>query len=867
MKKITLTLLTLCMVYSISLFAQAPEAFKYQAVLRNADGELIAGQDVSLRISVLHLTPSGETVYSEEHAATTNDYGIVSLTIGEGDPLSGDFSLIPWNEGDKFLKIEIFEQATSSYAQLGTFQLLSVPYALFASSASKLGEHVEYSSSLDTLFVVKDHNGNPVFVVYPEGAEVITSNETKGRLGGFAVSGRTSTRGENSEYLVVTPDSTRIYVNEPLQKGQLGGFAVSGRTSTKGLVNDYLFVTGDSTRVYVNEDESKGRLGGFAVSGRTSTKGLLNDYLQVSRDSTRIYIPESTIKGRLGGFAVSGRTSNKGLINDYFNISGTTTAEQIIDESRVIWYPEKSAFLAGELNIPSPDSVGEFSMALGYRNNAIGKWSQAMGYQSIARGPYSTAIGYETIADTNSFAFGRGTKALGFNSFAFGTVGLDSLGTPTSNYTIASGDYSFAFGLGSEALGTGAFVLGTNCMAIGDFSTAAGFQTEAFGFGSTAMGGNNIAGGPYSLAFGSDNQAQGFASVAFGLGNIAEGLQSFVTGKSNTASGVSSVALGISNNVIGDGAFAAGTLNTASETNAIAFGYNNTSSGSNSFTAGLANESIGNSAASFGSENMNAGDLSLVIGFGNQITPDGDAAFAAGFNNEASGQGSIAAGEANKASGKYSVALGYNNESPAYGSFVIGRLNQSRTANSNEEWTGEDPLFVVGNGTGGAPIPYNDAFVIYQNGNAEIDGNFYPVENNLYDLGSSGNRWRDIYTDGAVTTSDSRLKTNILNISYGLATVMKLKPVSFLWKEKTEEGIRLGLIAQEVKPVINEIVVVGDDENQTLGIRYTELIPVLIKSIQEQQEIIDKQTKKNNELKAQLEKITQRLTELEEKVK
>jgi hypothetical protein len=293
MKKITLTLLTLCMVYSISLFAQAPEAFKYQAVLRNADGELIAGQDVSLRISVLHLSPSGETVYSEEHAAATNDYGIVSLTIGEGDPLSGDFSLIPWNEGDKFLKIEIFEQATSSYAQLGTFQLLSVPYALFASSASKLGEHVEYSSSLDTLFVVKDHNGNPVFVVYPEGAEVITSNEAKGRLGGFAVSGRTSTRGENSEYLVVTPDSTRIYVNEPLQKGRLGGFAVSGRTSTKGLVNDYLFVTGDSTRVYVNEDESKGRLGGFAVSGRTSTKGLLNDYLQVSRDSTRVYISES----------------------------------------------------------------------------------------------------------------------------------------------------------------------------------------------------------------------------------------------------------------------------------------------------------------------------------------------------------------------------------------------------------------------------------------------------------------------------------------------------------------------------------------------------------------------------------------------
>ena len=867
MKKLALIFLAITCLVS-SLFAQAPEAFKYQAVIKNTDGEIISGQEVSIKISILNENPTGDVVYSEEHSVTTNNIGMVSLIIGEGSLLTGDFSQIPWNEGDKFLKIEIDDSGGSSYAELGTFQLLSVPYALFASSASKLGNNVEYSASPDTLFVVKDHEGNAVFVVYPDGAEVITNNNLKGRLGGFAVSGRTSTKGENSEYLVVTPDSTRIYVNEPLQKGRLGGFAVSGRTSTKGLVNDYFYVTGDSTRIYVNEDESKGRLGGFAVSGRTSTKGLYYDYLQVTKDSTRVYISESETKGRLGGFAVSGRTSNKeGLLNDYFNISGTKTAEQILNESRVMWYPEKSAFLAGELNIPSSDSVGEFSMALGYRNNAIGKWSQAMGYQSIARGPYSTAIGYETIADTNSFAFGRGTKALGFNSFAFGTVGLDSLGTPTSNYTTATGDYSFAFGLGSEAIGTGAFVLGTNCSALGDFSTAAGFQTEALGFGSTAMGGKNTAGGPYSLAFGSDNQAMGFASVAFGLGNTAEGLQSFVAGRGNTATGVSAVALGISNNVTGDGAFAAGNLNIASKTNAIAFGNNNTSSGSNSFTAGSGNESIGNTAVSFGSGNINAGDVSLVIGSGNEITSNGDAAFAAGFNTTASGQGAIVSGNTTTASGYYSAAFGYNNVAPAYGSFVIGRWNASRTANSSSSWNGNDPVFVVGNGTGGAPYPYNDAFVIYQNGNAEIDGNFYPVQNEVYDLGTPGNRWRSIYANDVVKTSDARLKTNIRDISYGLATVLQLRPVNFLWKNDPDKGVSLGLIAQEVQPFINEVVNVGDDENQTLGIRYSELIPVLIKSIQEQQEIIDEQIEKNKELKIQLEDITQRLIELEEKVK
>ncbi|HSH52975.1 MAG TPA: hypothetical protein VK982_14710, partial [Bacteroidales bacterium] len=232
MKKLALIFLTITCLVS-SLFAQAPEAFKYQAVLRNADGELIAGQDVLLKVSILDMAPDGGALYSEEHSAITNPYGVVSLTIGEGTILSGNFTTIPWNEGDKFLKIEIDDSGGSSYSELGTFQLLSVPYALFANSASKLGNNVEYSASPDTLFVVKDHEGNAVFVVYPDGAEVITNNNLKGRLGGFAVSGRTSTKGINSEYLIVTPDSTRIYVNENVSKSRLGGFAVSGRTSTK----------------------------------------------------------------------------------------------------------------------------------------------------------------------------------------------------------------------------------------------------------------------------------------------------------------------------------------------------------------------------------------------------------------------------------------------------------------------------------------------------------------------------------------------------------------------------------------------------------------------------------------------------------
>ncbi|MBK7010775.1 MAG: tail fiber domain-containing protein [Saprospiraceae bacterium] len=94
-------------------------------------------------------------------------------------------------------------------------------------------------------------------------------------------------------------------------------------------------------------------------------------------------------------------------------------------------------------------------------------------------------------------------------------------------------------------------------------------------------------------------------------------------------------------------------------------------------------------------------------------------------------------------------------------------------------------------------------------------------------------------------------KTNIKNIKYGLNDVMKLRPVSFEWIKNREAGTKLGLIAQELKEVVSEVVVLGDgkllsDNNETTnseegryGVFYSDLIPVLIKAIQEQQEMIN----------------------------
>ena len=102
--------------------------------------------------------------------------------------------------------------------------------------------------------------GHVVFAVFPGGAAVYVNEGAKGTVGGFAVSGRTpSSKGVVDNYLVITPDSARIYINDTVSaKGSVGGFAVSGRTpSSKGVSNTIFLATVDSTRIYFDETSSK----------------------------------------------------------------------------------------------------------------------------------------------------------------------------------------------------------------------------------------------------------------------------------------------------------------------------------------------------------------------------------------------------------------------------------------------------------------------------------------------------------------------------------------------------------------------------------------------------------------------------------
>jgi hypothetical protein len=130
-----------------------------------------------------------------------------------------------------------------------------------------------------------------------------------------------------------------------------------------------------------------------------------------------------------------------------------------------------------------------------------------------------------------------------------------------------------------------------------------------------------------------------------------------------------------------------------------------------------------------------------------------------------------------------------------------------------------------------------------------VDNHFVPNLSSNYDLGTTSFRWRTIYTNNVVNVSDFRLKKDILPLTYGLTDILKLRPVSYVLKDDKENEVKLGLIAQEVRKIVPEVVSENPTGEKFLGMNYTELIPVLIKAIQEQQKTIDELKSKLTEVK------------------
>ncbi|MBK6930799.1 MAG: hypothetical protein IPH12_07930 [Saprospirales bacterium] len=117
-----------------------PQGFNYQCIVRDNSGATLNNQTVTLLFTVRSGAPNGPVAYSEKQTTSTNEYGLINLIIGQGAPLQGAFNSISWGNGAKFLTVSV-ETSPNVFDELGSSQLMSVPYALYAQNTANSGDN------------------------------------------------------------------------------------------------------------------------------------------------------------------------------------------------------------------------------------------------------------------------------------------------------------------------------------------------------------------------------------------------------------------------------------------------------------------------------------------------------------------------------------------------------------------------------------------------------------------------------------------------------------------------------------------------------------------------------------------------------
>ena len=147
-------------VFCLMITGQEPESINYQAIVHNMAGEVLVEKTVSVKLSILAGDISDTVIYSEKHSITTNLNGLVSLAVGNGNEKTGNFRSIDWNAEKYFLKLEIDVTGGTNYTDMGTTQILSVPYALPEKPSKRTSKKTSVFVIEGELLLVRKYVGN-----------------------------------------------------------------------------------------------------------------------------------------------------------------------------------------------------------------------------------------------------------------------------------------------------------------------------------------------------------------------------------------------------------------------------------------------------------------------------------------------------------------------------------------------------------------------------------------------------------------------------------------------------------------------------------------------------------------------------------
>jgi hypothetical protein len=238
-------------------YSQAPQAIPYQGVARNASGDIRALQNISLRFSIHDGTSTGTIVFRETHNVTTTNLGLFNVNIGSGTRITGTLAGIKWGTGAKFIQVEMDAAGGSAFVDMGTTQLNSVPYALYAENANVPG--------------VAGPAG-------PQGATGATG--AAGTNGTNGVKGDTGTQGPIGASGPAGTNGTNGLKGDTGLQGPIGVTGTAGTNGSNGIngVKGDQGIKGDKGDTGVaGVQGSKGDTGSQGLIGVTGDKGAIGE--------------------------------------------------------------------------------------------------------------------------------------------------------------------------------------------------------------------------------------------------------------------------------------------------------------------------------------------------------------------------------------------------------------------------------------------------------------------------------------------------------------------------------------------------------------------------------------------------------------
>jgi hypothetical protein len=513
MNRIDLVFIIFCFGLQGNLSAQSPEKFNYQAVARDASGNVLVSQAVSLRISILQGTLDGTAVYVETHATTTNAHGQLTVTIGGGTPVSGNFNTIGWGSQPHFMKTEMDAAGGTSYVLMGTTQLLSVPYALYAKEAGSGGTTYTAGTGIDiTGTVVSNTQPNATHTGDATGSDALTVVKLQGR--------DLSATAPSSGQVIKWNGSAWAPANETdpaLPSGT--GYATLYHNGINWVTSSLLYNTNQRIGIGTsNPNQQLEITGNFRLPASSATVGNFYKGSNVfihNKGTDNIYVGENS--GNLNATA-----ANNTALGAYSLYNVTSGHSQTAIGSSAL-----RNTTSGQQNTAIgywamySNTTGSFNTALGYRAisaNTSGTENVALGYQTLmsnSTGTANTAVGYQALINNST----------GYQNTGIGDWALKSNTTGYNNTAI--GYYSMkSLSGGSENVGIGNLAL--NNTTTGIKNTVVGLSAGAantLGSGNILIGyqaGDNVTSGNNNIVLGYDVDApSATANNQMVLGNTA----------------------------------------------------------------------------------------------------------------------------------------------------------------------------------------------------------------------------------------------------------------------------------------------------------------------------------------------------------